>query len=487
MSEPTPTSVRETLLRQIHAADPTPWYPRDWAAAIGADREGLYAPLNDLRVANLVQLTDWVKGKGQGYLITPLGREVLADPVALTQLRDGKVPASAPEPDVPPPAATRFDIGEAARRAFYLPGQVRAVPMLIVVNLLAFAGSFAVAVRSGVDWMKFLGGGDALAMHKVGAVSADDVARGEWWRLVTNCFLHFGVAHLALNMFSLYVLRRVEALWGPGRFVVLYLICGVCGSCAGVYYQPGDLTTTIYLAGASGAIWGVMASAAVWLLLHRSHLPPAEVRQWARQLAFTLLLNLGVSMLPRISAAAHLGGGVAGALAAVLLQIHRYGPAARRAVAGLQLALLPTIVLLGLGIALEHDPRLEPFVVRAYRDQLEDHLGKLPGALDPLEQQADKLFVQEGAKREPAEVGKAREGLRALVKQAREAGDWVKRSSAGAPARGMKEKGQAMVDALVPYAEALDKQAGGEVVPNMNELRKSWQEARLAYTQAVAK
>src|SRR4051812_27553743 len=147
MSEPAPPSIRETVLRECLAADPNPWYPREYADKVGIDREGLYGPLNDLRVANLVQLTDWVKGKGQGYLITRLGREVLSDPAFLAQLRAGRT--TAPAPVAPPPApagATRFERGEAARRALFEPGVSRVVPALLLANIMAFAGSFAVAV-----------------------------------------------------------------------------------------------------------------------------------------------------------------------------------------------------------------------------------------------------------------------------------------------------------------------------------------------------
>jgi hypothetical protein len=178
---------------------------------------------------------------------------------------------------------------------------------------------------------------------------------------------------------------------------------------------------------------------------------------------------------------------VAGAIAAILLQMHRYGPPARRAIAGLQLALLPTLFLLGLGFALEYDPRLQQFAVHTYREQIDGQLGKLPGRLDALEPEAEKLFLTEAARREPAEIGKVREGLRSLVKDARQAEEWVKRSTAVGPAKAMREKGLAMVEALVPYAEALDRQAGGEVVADMNDRRQAWQDARLAWTQAVAR
>jgi membrane associated rhomboid family serine protease len=480
MSEPAATSIRETVLRQCLAADPEPWYPKEYAEKVGIDREGLYSLLNDLRIANLVQLTDWVKGKGQGYRITILGRQVLSDPAVLAQLREGKAAVTAaPAPAPEPVGATRFERGEAARRALFLPGRVRVVPALLALNLAAFAVSFAVAVRSvGVDPMRFLGSGDAIALHKVGAVTAPDLARGEWWRLVTNCFLHYGLFHLALNMFTLSLVRRVEVLWGSGRFLVLYLICGVCGSCVGIYYYPGDARHVVYLAGASGALWGVMTSEAAWLVINYSHLPPAEVRAWLNQIFFALLVNLGVSMLPGVSAAAHLGGGAAGVLTAGLLQAHRFGPPSRRSVASVMLALLPGLFLLALSLGFEYESRLQPFVRDVHREKLDERLGKLAPTLDGLEPQAEKLHLEESAKRDPAQVAKVREGLQALVKQARDAADWAGKAATGHAARPVRERGIALAEACAGYAEGLDKPLAGEPVENINDLRKRWQQAK---------
>jgi membrane associated rhomboid family serine protease len=487
MSDAEVTPIRETLLRQCLAAEPAPWYPKDYAETAGVDRESLYAPLNDLRAANLVTLTDWVRGKGQGYVITPLGKDVLANPTFLAQLRDGKPTAPSAAKAEPAAPVTRFDIGEVARKAFFAENQPRIVPILLLANLIMFAVSLVVAHRNGVGAWHFLGSGDPIALDKAGAVTVEDLARGEWWRLITNCFLHYGLLHLTLNMFCLVLLARVESLWGPGRFLVLYLMCGICGACVGIYFRPAENDKVFCLAGASGALWGVMASQAVWLFLHRSHLPPEQVRRWAHQLFFTLVLNVGVSMLPSVSGAAHFGGGVAGAIAAVFLQMHRFGTTLQRAVAGLALALIPTIFLLGLATAFEYDHRLQPFLLKVHREQIDSRLGKLPPALDDLEPKAEKLHLQESAKRDSAELSRVRDGLRGLVKQTKEAHDWLDKWSPVSGAKGLKERGLILVNALVPYAEALDTFAGGVAVENMNELRNNWREARLAWTQAMAK
>jgi len=53
---------------------------------------------------------------------------------------------------------------------------------------------------------------------------------GEWWRLGSSMFLHFGVIHLLLNMWVLYSNgRMVERMFGSTRFLVLYLFAGLCG------------------------------------------------------------------------------------------------------------------------------------------------------------------------------------------------------------------------------------------------------------------
>jgi rhomboid protease GluP len=488
MSDPA-ESLRETVLRQCEAASPKPWYPKLYAEQAGADREALYGPLNDLRLANLVELTEWVEGKGQGYLITPLGREVLADPLFLSQLRAGKATAAAPPTTGPEPEPTgenRFERGEVARSAFFYPGRVRVAPVLLAINLLVFVASIVYAVSEGVPFGRFIAGGDPIALSKFGGLSAPALAKGEWWRLLTSTFLHFGIMHLAMNMFTLFLLRRVEALWGSGRFLVLYLICGLCGSCAGIYYHPTEGDKFVVLAGASGALWGVMMSEVGWLALNRSHLPPSDVRQALQNILLTLFLNMGVSMLPHVSAGAHFGGGLAGFLCALLLQLHRFGPPTQRTSAGMLLALIPTICLLALSAAMVNDPRLQPFVVKEFRSQVDDRVGRLPPAFEPLEQRADGLYNQASDKRDPAEVERVRSDLRGLVSQAKETADWLNRADPPGPAKSLKDKATKLVETLTPYAEALEKRAGGDGA-DVTDRRKAYQEAKVAWDAAISK
>ena len=92
----------------------------------------------------------------------------------------------------------------------------------------------------------------------VGALPELLAYRGEplraWWTPVTYMFVHAGLWHLALNMYMLWVFGpRVEHAWGTKRFAWFYLWCGLGGVLAHALFGTGGS-----LAGASGAIFGVM-------------------------------------------------------------------------------------------------------------------------------------------------------------------------------------------------------------------------------------
>jgi rhomboid protease GluP len=360
------TPLRELILRQCLAATPKPWYPSHYANENGSDVEKLYAPLNDLRVAQLVELTEWIPNTGQGYLITNLGKEALDDSLFLAQLRSDK-PLRRPEPPKPvennPATETRFERGEAARKAaLFDEVKTPVVYSLIALNVAVFLIGLVLSIIHGYPASRYLLSGDLVVMKQMGALGMPELAQKEWWRLLTTCFLHFGLIHLSMNMITLYFARRIEALWGSARFLALYLICGFCASCVAIYYNPGTPEHPIMLAGASGALWGVLASQAMWLLFNYTHLTPQIVRATVTQMAQMLMINIFVSFLPGISAAAHFAGGFTGIAMAALLQMQRYGHPARRPLVHFLIALLPTTALMALDTAIQSDPRLQRFV-----------------------------------------------------------------------------------------------------------------------------
>lgn len=135
---------------------------------------------------------------------------------------------------------------------------------------------------------------------------------GQWWRLFTAQFVHFGVLHLGMNMAALWdVGRLVERLYGRARFAVLYLASGVAGNLLSLVVQGNQAVS----AGASGAIFSLYGALLVFLWRERRQVEPGEFRWiFGGALLFTLLiLGLGF-VVPGIDNSAHGGGLLAGAL-----------------------------------------------------------------------------------------------------------------------------------------------------------------------------
>ncbi|MFF0489159.1 rhomboid family intramembrane serine protease [Nocardia sp. NPDC004068] len=130
------------------------------------------------------------------------------------------------------------------------------------------------------------------------------VGHGEWLRVLTAGFLHFGPVHLLINMFALYVLGRdTETVLGRTRYVAVYLVSLLGGSAAALALAP-VLSST---AGASGAIYGLFGAMTVILL---------RLRQSPVQMLVLIAINLFISVsLPGISLWGHLGGLAAGTAA----------------------------------------------------------------------------------------------------------------------------------------------------------------------------
>ena len=342
---PTPANV----LRWVAEAGGAPWFPANHAAAAGLDRDSLDEPLNVLRLAGLVSVGAWVRGTGQGYVLTPEGRDAVetgagipGPGVGQTELAAAAISAT----DLP--AVAGIEPATSARLGLdHRPPLV--IPFLLIVNVLCFFVGLAGAIRGGYPLGEYLVRGHSYILHRLGAVSGEDLLAGEWWRLFTSCFVHVGALHLMINLLTLAVMGLLaELLWGRWRLAVIYVISGLAGSCAAMASQPN-----VTLAGASGAIWGLLASQVAWLLLFRRKLPPDVSRDWVRKLGLLLVLNAGVSTLPGVSWEAHLGGGVAGFLSALLLNAVRSGPRWRRAAAVALLAALPLAYLGGLAAAVK--------------------------------------------------------------------------------------------------------------------------------------
>jgi membrane associated rhomboid family serine protease len=158
--------------------------------------------------------------------------------------------------------------------------------------------------------------GTGNTIYENGVLAAPFVADGEWWRLGTAMFLHYGPVHLGMNMLVLWFLGPgVEDYFGHLRYALVYLVAGLAGSAGALIWSPNALTV-----GASGAIWGIMGAA---LILERR-----RIYVFGGQAMGLLVLNLVITFLiPGVSIGGHLGGLAGGALATLALTSFRRSPA----------------------------------------------------------------------------------------------------------------------------------------------------------------
>ncbi|HEX4609578.1 MAG TPA: rhomboid family intramembrane serine protease [Urbifossiella sp.] len=339
---PTPESV----LRAVVEAG-GPWFPSAHARRTGVPRAALDDALTELRTAGLVRVAAWVKGVGQGYVATPEGEQVAA--------RIGPAEGSGPEL-VSPALSGLLD--------FRTP---LVTPALIGANILWFAVAAVVAVRWGMPVAVALGGSSPAILERVGAVSAHDLVRGQWWRLLTCAFVHVGFWHLALNMVMLGTTGpAAELFWGRWRALAVYFIAALAAGAAALALRPvaGPAAAPVLVAGASGAIWGLMGAVLAWYVLYRPDLPSDIATDMGRRLGFAFLLNAGICLLPQVSWEGHLAGGLAGFLAAGLLNSVRFESGRRRTLAAVLLLVIPAASACGLAAAMRWGDEWAPLRVR---------------------------------------------------------------------------------------------------------------------------
>lgn len=162
-----------------------------------------------------------------------------------------------------------------------------------------------------------------VALVNFGAKLNQLIDQGEYWRLVTPVFIHIGLIHLFVNMYSLSVIGPlIEQLYGSSRYLVMYLLSGVVGVLGSYYFSTGTLS-----AGASGALFGLLGVLFVFGLKYRNELPGAFRHTFSpMRLVPVLGLNLIITFaLPFIDKWGHLGGLAAGAVLGAVVGYARAG------------------------------------------------------------------------------------------------------------------------------------------------------------------
>ncbi|MBO4838334.1 MAG: rhomboid family intramembrane serine protease [Lachnospiraceae bacterium] len=153
-------------------------------------------------------------------------------------------------------------------------------------------------------------------MYRWGAMLTSSISEdGEYWRMFTAMFLHFGFEHLASNLLVLFALGTVlEKGIGHLRLALIYLVSGV-GANAITFLWHYRMDEEVLSAGASGAIFGLMGAMIFAGLFAREWIGALSLGQ----VILMLILSLYHGVNEAVSDIAHLSGLFVGFLTAILL------------------------------------------------------------------------------------------------------------------------------------------------------------------------
>jgi membrane associated rhomboid family serine protease len=191
------------------------------------------------------------------------------------------------------------------RRAAFEGTGAKVTKALIGINVAVYVAELATG--GGVN-------GTGSTIYLKGVLFGPLLEQGEWWRLVTAAFLHYGPIHLLLNMVALYWFGSLlEERIGSGRYLLLYLASGIAGSAGALLWSNGFLTPTV---GASGAIFGILGAG---LVLERQR----DYVFGGSALGVIVINFVFTFSISGISKGGHIGGLVGGIICA--LGLTRFG------------------------------------------------------------------------------------------------------------------------------------------------------------------
>jgi rhomboid protease GluP len=179
--------------------------------------------------------------------------------------------------------------------------------VLVAINIAVFIAMTA----SGISWLD----PETEKVLHWGANYGPKTLNGQYWRVITCMFIHFGIIHIAANMLCLWKLGRLaEKLLDGGALIGVYLLTGMGGALLSLSWNPMRVS-----AGASGAIFGIAGVLIPVLYYGKLNLDPQRVRHLLAYVVRFSLLNLLFGLQGHIDNMAHLGGLVTGLVIGLFL------------------------------------------------------------------------------------------------------------------------------------------------------------------------
>lgn len=167
---------------------------------------------------------------------------------------------------------------------------------LIIINVIIFILMYAFGKGSLDNETLVNFGANYLPLTK----------SGEYYRLITSAFIHIGLTHLVLNMYSLYIIgSSIEYFYGKLKYIIIYLFSALIGSLFTVVLSSSNTLA----AGASGAIFGLLGAMLYFGYHYRGYIGNSIISQ----IIPIILVNIFFGLItPGIGNAAHIGGLIGG-------------------------------------------------------------------------------------------------------------------------------------------------------------------------------
>ena len=217
--------------------------------------------------------------------------------------------APTPHPSTPDPDRERIDVPTEVvpdRPLIVLQLSTPATYILMLINIALFA---LMVAKTGTQTLT---APSSTTLLNWGANFGPLTATGQVWRMFTAMFLHIGALHIFVNMYSLWILGRVaERFYGTARFLIVYVLSGLAGSCLSLLHNP-----VIVSAGASGAIFGMLGALLAFATLQKMSGGDARYHRIQISVLKNIALNIVIGLsVSGIDNSAHIGGLIFGTLA----------------------------------------------------------------------------------------------------------------------------------------------------------------------------
>ena len=192
--------------------------------------------------------------------------------------------------------------------------KIYATYVLIILNLFFFV----LEINAG-------GSKNLITLDYLGALIPVKVLSGQWWRVISANFLHYGALHLSTNMLALYYLGKlIEINLGAARYLFIYLFSGIGAMIAFTIFSLFQGDNNAFLVGASAAIMGLVGtllaiSSYVWL----KRKTPMNAKRLRLVIIIIIVQFIFENLIPQVSFYSHLFGLISGFLLGLIVLLFK--------------------------------------------------------------------------------------------------------------------------------------------------------------------